>query len=69
LATLLRDWESVAVPSYSRYVRRPAVTNEGGVVSVPPPVTDLQLVALAGPGALALLGTLLTRRRTRTGLW
>ena len=62
------DWHKVAVPPQGRYVRRPAVTDERGVVSVPPPVTDPQLVALAGAGLAAVaLGLMLRRGTDRRG--
>jgi glyoxylase-like metal-dependent hydrolase (beta-lactamase superfamily II) len=65
LEQLLRDWDRVAVPPQGRYVDRPAVTDERGVVSLPPAVTDPQLLAVAGIGAAALLGMLLLRRGGR----
>src|SRR5438874_153715 len=65
LEALVRNWERVVVPSHGRYVRRPAVADERGVVSVPPPVSDPQLVALAGIGLAAAAGTLLIRNLTR----
>ena len=55
--------EALALPAHGRYVRRPAVADEGGVVSVPPPVTDPQLVAAAGVGLAVLAGMTLLRRR------
>lgn len=63
LEMLLRDWERVAVPPQGRYVHRPAITDERGVVSVPPPVIDPQLVALAGLGVAALAGVALLRAK------
>jgi len=62
LDRLVRDWDRLAVPAQGRYVRQPAITNERGVVSVPPPVSDPQLRALAGVGLAALAGILLVRR-------
>jgi glyoxylase-like metal-dependent hydrolase (beta-lactamase superfamily II) len=53
LNALVRDWYRQAVPSHGRYVRRPAVTDERGVVEVPPPVYDPQLLAVAGVAAAA----------------
>jgi glyoxylase-like metal-dependent hydrolase (beta-lactamase superfamily II) len=61
LKALVRDWDRIAVPSHGRYVQRPAVTDERGVVSVPPPVTDPQLIALAGIGIADAVGMLLLR--------
>lgn len=59
LAILVRDWDRVAVPPQGRYVRRPAIMDERGVVSVPPPVMDPQLVAVAGIGLAVVGGALL----------
>ncbi len=59
LEALARDFDRVAVPSHGRYVRQPAIADERGVVSVPPPVTDPQLIAVAGIGVAAVLGALL----------
>jgi len=38
LWNLVGTWQREAVPSYGRYVRHPAVMDQSGVVSVPPPV-------------------------------
>jgi glyoxylase-like metal-dependent hydrolase (beta-lactamase superfamily II) len=63
LETLVRDWDHVAVPSHGRYVPQPAVTDERGVVSVPPPVVDYQLLAVVGVGLALTAATLLLRNR------
>jgi glyoxylase-like metal-dependent hydrolase (beta-lactamase superfamily II) len=67
LRTLARDFDMIALPEDGRYVRSPAVFDEQGVVSVPPPVLDpvtmilgLGLVALAG----LAIGTALNKRRS-----
>jgi glyoxylase-like metal-dependent hydrolase (beta-lactamase superfamily II) len=67
LRTLARDFDLIALPEDGRYVRTPAVFDEQGVVSVPPPVLDpvtmilgLGLVALAG----VAIGTALNNRRS-----
>ncbi|AHG91934.1 beta-lactamase domain protein [Gemmatirosa kalamazoonensis] len=56
LHALARDFDVRAMPSHGRYVGRPAVTDERGVVSLPPapsdPVTGLAL----GIGAAVALG-------------
>ena len=54
LETLVRSWKEDAVPTWGRYVDRPAVTDVHGVVRVPPPVVDPQLLALVGLGGIAL---------------
>ncbi len=61
LRRLASDWDRLAVPSHGRYVHAPAVTDERGVVGVPPPVFDPQLLALAGVGIVAAAGLLLLR--------
>jgi glyoxylase-like metal-dependent hydrolase (beta-lactamase superfamily II) len=61
LETLVENWDRVAVPRHGRYIKEPAITDERGVVSVPPPVWDPQLVGLLGVGAAALAGTMLLR--------
>jgi hypothetical protein len=62
LETLARDFDKVALPSHGRYKHDPAVTNDQGVVSVPPPVFDRQLPAvLAGAGAVVAIAAMLMR--------
>jgi glyoxylase-like metal-dependent hydrolase (beta-lactamase superfamily II) len=61
LDTLVRDWDHVAVPPQGRYIHQPALTNERGVVAIPPAVSDPQLVTLAGIGAALAVGTILIR--------
>jgi glyoxylase-like metal-dependent hydrolase (beta-lactamase superfamily II) len=61
LDALLQGWERLAVPRQGRYVGEPAITNEQGVVRLPPPVADPSLPVVAGIGVLALLGVLLMR--------
>ncbi|MDQ6787099.1 MAG: MBL fold metallo-hydrolase [Acidobacteriota bacterium] len=48
-------------PRYGRYVNAPAIADETGVVSVPPPVTDYYKIA-AGTAAAAVVVTALARR-------
>jgi hypothetical protein len=52
------------VPSSGRYVRQPAVTNQNGVVSVPPPVLGSANVAL-GVAAVAAGAALAAYARRR----
>ncbi|MBY0528259.1 MAG: MBL fold metallo-hydrolase [Gemmataceae bacterium] len=52
LEELARDWDRLARPAHGRYVREPAITDERGVVSVPPPVADPRLL-IAGLGIAA----------------
>ena len=63
LELLARDFETLAVPRDGRYVRAPALSDERGVVSVPPRVPDY-FPLLLGAGALGL-GLLLGRALRR----
>ncbi len=65
LEDLAENWERDAVPSHGRYVCRPAVTDEFGVRSVPPPVRDPQLWGLVGAAAAGLGIYLLNRQSPR----
>ena len=67
LATLVRDWERIAVPAHGRYIHQPALTNESGVVSVPPPVNDTRLGPLLGLSLAAVLGMWLLADRSSQG--
>lgn len=67
LQTLARDFAHLAVPSHGRYVDQPAVMDERGVVSVPPPVPDPLPAVLAGVGAAAAAGAALVALRRRNG--
>jgi len=55
LEDLVRDFWFKAVPRRGRYVHEPAVTDERGVISVPPPVgtTIPKVLAIAGTVAVA----------------
>jgi glyoxylase-like metal-dependent hydrolase (beta-lactamase superfamily II) len=64
LRRLARDFDRLAVPSHGRYVREPAITDETGVVALPPPVPDPLPRVLLGLG-IALLASALLRRSTR----
>lgn len=61
LDRLAADFERIAVPSDGRYVRRPAVADAGGVRYVPPPVPASLPTVLAGVGAAAVAGFLISR--------
>ncbi|OKL39945.1 MBL fold metallo-hydrolase [Pontibacter flavimaris] len=56
LERLVQDFWLVAVPRHGRYVHEPAVVDEYGVVSVPPPVSNPVPTVLAVAGAVALAG-------------
>jgi glyoxylase-like metal-dependent hydrolase (beta-lactamase superfamily II) len=63
---LVRHWDRVATPTYGRYVDQPAVTDERGVVSVPPPVADPNLAKAITVGAAAAAGFLLLAGLSQT---
>jgi glyoxylase-like metal-dependent hydrolase (beta-lactamase superfamily II) len=63
LAELARDFESKVRPRRGRYVREAAVTNEDGVVYVPPPARGgVPWATVSGVAAAAVAGTWLIRR-------
>lgn len=63
LAELARDFDFRARPRRGRYVREPAITNEDGVVYVPPaPRSGVPWGTVSGVAAAALAGTWLVRR-------
>lgn len=64
LADLARDFDRVARPRRGRYVRQPAVTDETGVVTLPPPVRSggVRWGMLSGVAAATFAGTWLVRR-------
>lgn len=57
LQELTLHFEELAVPARGRYVQTPAIADELGVVSVPPPVADPLSTVLAAVGIAALAGT------------
>src|SRR5918995_3029060 len=61
LHELARTFERVAVPSRGRYVGQPAVADETGVVTVPPPVSDPLPRIMLGVGVGLVLGAALRR--------
>jgi hypothetical protein len=70
LSALAKNFDTLAVPRRGRYVRKPAVTDEHGVIYVPPPVPDpLRKIAVLAAGVLAVtaVGMLVTKRRRRLG--
>lgn len=59
LGALAADFDEVAVPTRGRYVREPALANEQGVISIPPPVPDpWPKVAGIGLGLVAIAATI-----------
>jgi glyoxylase-like metal-dependent hydrolase (beta-lactamase superfamily II) len=66
LRTLVRNFRELAVPSDGRYVRTPALADERGVVSVPPPIADpFPKVAAVVTLAAVVGGALLLAQRRR----
>jgi glyoxylase-like metal-dependent hydrolase (beta-lactamase superfamily II) len=63
LEWLARNFDQVARPRSGRYVHRPAVADETGVVSVPPSLMPPAAKVAAGVGAAAALWWLAGRRR------
>jgi glyoxylase-like metal-dependent hydrolase (beta-lactamase superfamily II) len=68
LEHLVKDFWAVAVPEHGRYVHQPAITDEQGVLSVPPADNTIPKV-LAATGLVALAGIALVAyaRRNSTG--
>ncbi|MDO6391568.1 MBL fold metallo-hydrolase [Pontibacter sp. BT731] len=67
LEELVKDFWSVAVPSHGRYVHEPAITDEQGVLSVPPATDNTIPKVMAATGLVALAGVALVAysRRNR----
>lgn len=69
LRMLTHHFDELAMPKHGRYVKQPAVTDERGVVEVPPSVADVLPRVLAGVGLAAVAATttyLLLSRRSRS---
>jgi glyoxylase-like metal-dependent hydrolase (beta-lactamase superfamily II) len=66
LHRLAREFDQIAVPLHGRYVRHPAITDSGGVVAVPPPVSD-PLPRLLLAAAAGFLLAVVLRRSFRPG--
>ena len=64
LAKLAREFNQRARPRRGRYVNQPAVTDEQGVIALPPPVRSggVRWGMLSGVAATAFAGTWLVRR-------
>lgn len=63
LRALARDFDQLAKPAKGRYVDRPAVTDERGVVDLPPARKDPLPLVVAGVAAAAIGAFLISRRR------
>ena len=55
LNNLSRHFDKLAVPAFGRYVNEPALSNENGLVSVPPPVESMPMAIKTVGIALGLL--------------
>jgi glyoxylase-like metal-dependent hydrolase (beta-lactamase superfamily II) len=62
LKALALNFEHVAIPARGRYVNAPAIADERGTVSVPPPVADPMLKVAVG---VAVAGVCLALMRNR----
>jgi glyoxylase-like metal-dependent hydrolase (beta-lactamase superfamily II) len=63
IADLAREFDTRVRPRRGRYVREPVLTNEDGVVYVPPPArTGVPWGTVSGVAAAAVAGTWLVRR-------
>jgi glyoxylase-like metal-dependent hydrolase (beta-lactamase superfamily II) len=64
LARLAHDFDDRVRPRRGRYVKQPAVTDEQGVIALPPPVRSggVRWGMLSGVAATAFAGTWLVRR-------
>jgi glyoxylase-like metal-dependent hydrolase (beta-lactamase superfamily II) len=67
LHELARDFDRLAVPAHGRYVGRRAITDERGVVAVPPPVADPFPKLVLGAAAVALTGAAVAAWKRRDG--
>jgi glyoxylase-like metal-dependent hydrolase (beta-lactamase superfamily II) len=61
LQQLAWDFDRIAVPRHGRYVRESAVSDESGVVTIPPPVADPLPRILMGLGLALVAGAVLRR--------
>jgi glyoxylase-like metal-dependent hydrolase (beta-lactamase superfamily II) len=61
LRELADNFDELALPKHGRYVNAPAVADERGTVSVPPPFPDPIPKVLLGVGAAALAGIVIRR--------
>jgi len=59
LDALLRDFDTVAYPEHGRYAQHPAITDERGIVSVPPEKPGLSPALVCGLGAGVAAGLFL----------
>lgn len=62
LASHFDEW---ARPSHGRYLDRPAITDESGVIQVPPPVVNAKALVFTGLAVGAVVGIAVAARRRR----
>jgi len=68
LRALVRNFEAVAMPRRGRYVTKPALMDEHGVISVPPAVSDpVPKIAamILGLATITTIGLVIARNRRR----
>lgn len=65
LHALANEFEERAVPRHGRYISEPAITDENGVIRVPPPVSDPMPRVLLSAGAALAIGLALRGARRR----
>ncbi len=68
LRSLARDFDHAALPASGRYVAQPAVADGGGIVSVPPAVSDPFPRYLLGLGVSCAAAFIALRRRAASRL-
>ena len=65
LEALVENFDELAMPARGRYLREPAVTNEHGVVRVPPAIPDPLPKILAAAAVLTVAGAAINHFRRR----
>lgn len=63
LQLLAERFDELHRPRHGRYVQEPAITDQQGIVSLPPPVPDPVPKIVAGVALAAVLGMMLTSKR------
>jgi hypothetical protein len=66
LRDLLAEFDRLILPTRGRYLQHPAVTDENGIVSLPPPVVNPVPKVLAAGLAVLTIAFILRNRRARS---